>query len=629
MNPHTGSLQVISVTEQEEVAQEQSEQHAKGLFSDIRDRELLSLGVPESLLGLARTIQTEADLDEVESRFPDEASEVLYLLAIGYSVQDAYAELNKQVIEEDDDVIDDALASESHDEFSGDEEVGGLESHIIERALEHEDSKRRFFVVDDDLELESLLNSPLEKWRVFLHPTQRRMATAHFNGPARVLGGAGTGKTVVAMHRAKWLAERVAIGASEKVLFTTFTRNLAADIAENLSKICPDEAFKKIEIMNLDRWVVGFLKSNDYPHSVAFFDQTREYWEEAMNNAPAELGLKPAFYREEWKQVIQPQEIESLDQYMRAKRLGRGTRLGRKERKLVWPVFEEYRILLSEHNIKEAEDAMRDARVILEKRNLAPPYRAVVVDEAQDLSAQAFRLLRAMVPADTNDIFIVGDGHQRIYRVGVPLSRCGIEIRGRSRRLRINYRTTEEIRRWAVAILEGQSIDDLDGGRDDSKGYKSLIRGTIPHLHQVSLFKDELGLIGKILKRQQEEGTELRNICLVARTNGMLDEYHQQLKATGIECYMIRRSAAEDRRTPGLRLATMHRVKGLEFDKVIIAGVTKECMPYQMGLQNASDTVAKKEAELLERALLYVASTRARKEVWITGYGEMSEFVQN
>lgn len=603
VHPETGSLQVVSVSEEEAAVQPAESAEEKRLFGSIRDRELLSLGIPSALLPLVRTMKTEQDLDRAEARFPDEASEALYLLAMGYSVEETYAELNKHEPREE------------------------VNTQDFASALENEDSKRRFYVVDNDLEFQAILSSPLEKWRVFLHPAQRRIVNTTFNGPARVLGGAGTGKTVVAMHRAKWLADTVCTGPADRILFTTYTRNLAADIADNLSKICGDDAFKKIEIVNLDRWVASFLKSNDYPHNVGWFEQTKEYWDAAINNAPTELGLKPGFYREEWERVIQPLEIETVDQYMKAKRLGRGTRLGRKERKQVWPVFEEYRLLLNEHNLKEAEDAMRDARLILEKRNIKQPYRTVVVDEAQDMSAQAFRLIRAMVPADANDIFIVGDGHQRIYRGGTALSKCGIEIRGRSRRLRVNYRTTEEIRRWAVAILEGQSIDDLDDGTDNHKGYKSLLRGVAPHIHHADSFKAELDHIVGILEAEKKQGNELNNICLTARTNELLDEYAQQLKAKSFECYMIKRSKAEDRKAPGLRLATMHRVKGLEFDKVIVAGVSKEWIPYQKGLQNASDTVAKNEVELLERALLYVASTRAKKEVWVTGHGEKSEFV--
>ncbi|MCP4402491.1 MAG: UvrD-helicase domain-containing protein [bacterium] len=605
VHPDTGSLQVLTVSEElhdDTVPHTESPAH-QGMFHHIKDKHLLRLGIPQALLEIVHAIENEEELAQAEFQFPEEAREALWCLAAGFTLEETYRELEKHETPETVDT----------DDFAA--------------ALDNDDSMRRFYVVHDDLEFEAILNAPLERWRVFLHPTQRRMVRTHFNGPARVLGGAGTGKTVVAMHRARWLAESVCSDSGDRVLFTTFTRNLAADIQENLSKICPDAAFKNVEVVNLDRWVNNFLRSHDYPYTIDYSNKTKALWDQAMHHAPSDLNFRDSFYREEWDQVVQPQEIDSLNTYMRASRLGRGTRIGRKERKLIWPVFEEYRLLLSEHNLKEAEDAMRDARLLLEEGRFKLPYRSIVVDEAQDMSAQAFKLLRALAPDAPNSLFIVGDGHQRIYGRKVALSRCGIEIRGRSKRLRINYRTTEEIRRWAVAILEGQAIDDLDGGEDSQKGYKSLLKGVLPHVRHCGSFKEELDQIVTILEQERTGDSHLRNICLVARTNKLIEDYEAQLTAKGFACYRVQRNAAEDRHAPGLRLATMHRVKGLEFDKMIVAGVSREWVPYQKGLQNASDTVARKEVELTERALLYVAATRAKKEVWVTGYGERSNFV--
>ena len=530
IHPETGSLQVLSVSEKQEdiVFSKQNAIAKPGLFERVSDSDLIKLGIPETLLLLIRTIKSEQALDSMAAQFPQEVSEALYMIAMGYSVKDVLAELQKEV------------------------PVEPINTQDFSAALEKDDSKRRFYVVENDLEFEAILNSPLEKWRVFLHPTQRRIVNTEFNGPVRVLGGAGTGKTVVAMHRAKWLAGKGCPQPTDKILFTTFTRNLAADIAENLSKICSDSGFRKIEVINLDKWVSNFLKGQDYPHNVVFFEKSKDLWEKALNNAPSELNLKPGFYREEWESIIQPQEIEKAEQYLTAPRLGRGTKLGRKERKLVWPVFEEYRLFLNENNMKETEDAMRDARLILEKGNLKKQYCGVVVDEAQDMSAQAFRLIRAIVPEKNNDIFIVGDGHQRIYKGKIALSRCGIDIRGRSKKLRINYRTTEEIRRWATAILEGQIIDDLDDGTDTQTGYKSLLRGEMPSKHQFKTFKEELDYIVSVLEKSRKQNESLNDICLVARTKELLKDYHEQLVHRGFECYLIKRSQAEDRRSPGL-----------------------------------------------------------------------------
>jgi len=269
---------------------------------------------------------------------------------------------------------------------------------------------------------------------------------------------------------------------------------------------------------------------------------------------------------------------------------------------------------------------MRDARLLLEERGEVLPYRAVVVDEAQDMGAQAFRLVRRMIPGGDrpNDLFIVGDAHQRIYRHKVVLGRCGINIRGRSHRLRINYRTTDETRRWALSLLQGVSVDDLDGAEDDRRGCKSLLHGVDPVVRSFGSFEEEVDFIARYLTGLRDRGEPLNGTCLAARTHGLLKQYASALGDKGIEVYSVRRSEPEDRRAPGLRLATMHRVKGLEFDRMIVAAVNRGVAPYEGGEALSSDPTVRRESEARERALLYVSATRAKKEVLVTSFGEPS-----
>lgn len=601
IHPETGSLQVIDAAEQVLEPSPAVVTEEEGLFSDIRDRHLARLGIPEALLPLVRSLKTEDDLDQVEAYLPQEAYEALFLLAAGSSVEEVEREMEWMRAAQEVDT----------DDFAA--------------ALDNPDSQRRFVVVEQDHELEEILNAPLEKWRVFLHPSQRKLVEMKAHGPVRVLGGAGTGKTVVAMHRARWLMQQVFTDENDRLLFTTFTRNLAADIQENLAKICPTETLRRIEVVNLDQWVSGFLRKQGYAYDIDYGDRTRELWEEALNLAPPALELPGSFYRDEWERVIQPQDVTTLSEYMRASRIGRGTPLHRKARKAIWPVFEEYRLLLDERGLRESEDAMRDARMLLQQKGAILAYRSIIVDEAQDMGAQAFKLIRQMVPEGPHDLFIVGDGHQRIYRHKVVLSHCGIDIRGRGRKLRINYRTTEENRRWAVGLLEGVPIDDLEGGLDDQKGYKSLLHGVMPSVKSFDSFKDEVAYLTHYLEQLPEDARKA--VCLVARTNDYLHQYEGALKAQGLKTYFVRRSKAEDRRASGVRLATMHRVKGLEFDRVIIAGVNEGLMPYPEEAQRSQDPVIRQEAETRERALLYVAATRAKNEVLITSFGKPSRFL--
>ena len=602
VHPETGSLQIIPVVEGQPVAIE-PEPEKPGLFDKFKDPALIGLGVPELLLPMVRNLKTDADLDRVSGDFPQEASEALYMLAAGYSLDEVRKDMAIPV------------------------EPPTVDPEDFATALDKADSKRRFFVVDDEQELNEMLNAPLDKWRVFLHPSQRKLVENEWNGPVRVLGGAGTGKTVVAIHRAKWLATHKFNGPDDRILFTTFTRNLAADIKENLSKICPDDAMKRIEVVNLDRWVSEFLSTQGYRRSVVYGHKTKETWAKALMVAPSDLGLDETFYREEWDRVIQPQSVETLDEYVKATRVGRGTRLNRKQRKQVWPVFEEYRALLNEGGMQEAVDAMRDARKLIESGKAKTPYNAVVVDEAQDMGFQAFMLVRSLLPAedDKPSLFIVGDAHQRIYRHKVVLGRCGIDIRGRGRKLRINYRTTDETRRWAVRLLEGMPIDDLDDGTDDNKGYRSLMHGVEPRHEHVATSDEELDAICAHLGRIEAEGDALSSCCLVTRTNELVDQYENALKSRGVETYRVHRNKAEDRRAPGLRLATMHRVKGIEFDHVIISRVQKGVVPLEIA--DSEDPVVKREAELHERALLYVSATRAKKGVLVTGFADRSRLL--
>ncbi len=609
IHPETGSVQIFDVKDvpaaTSDVSVPSEKKDEKGLYDGIRDRQLLRLGVPEVLLPLVRSIKTEEELDLSAEKLPQEAYEALFFLAAGDSLEEVFLEMDKS------------------------EEPQKVDTNDFESALSKPDSKRRFFVADDDLELAGILNAPLEKWRVFLHPSQRKLVENKWNGPVRVLGGAGTGKTVVAMHRAQYLAQHVFNKENDRILFTTFTRNLAADIGENLSKICPDKVMRRIEVVNLDRWVSDFLNRNGYAYKIDYGAQTGALWEKALDMMPTDLAFDEIFYRDEWERIIQPQEIETLQAYFKASRLGRGVRLSRKMRKEVWPVFEEYRVLLNEQGLKEADDAKRDARKLLQAKGNVLPYRAVIVDEAQDMGPQAFKLIRQMIPEVNvgNDIFIVGDAHQRIYRHKVVLSHCGINIRGRSRKLRINYRTTDETRRWAVSLLKGVQIDDLDDGVDDQKGYKSLLHGAEPVVRDFASFNEEIDFITEYLTKIGDEENPLNGVCLVARTNRLLKQYESVLNEKGIAIFRIRRSDPEDRAAPGIRLATMHRVKGLEFDRVIIAGVNDGVVPFAGMGSGSSDPVIQMESEVHERALLYVSATRAKREVLVTSFGKPSRFL--
>lgn len=597
LNHATGSIQIYEATSMESLPV--PEQAAPSLFAHVTDEQLKALGVPDEQYPIVRAICSDIAFHAAQSKLPHDAYEALDLVRDGCDV----------------DEIIDILYGDSKE----------TESEDIAAALVNPITKMQFTVVEGEEELKAMMNAPLEKWRVFLHPSQRRLVSKDFTGPARVLGGAGTGKTVVAMHRAKYLAQKCR--ENERILFTTFTANLAQDIRENLRKICTTEEMRRIEVIHLDAWISRYLQQQDYEYTLQYGDEISSLWETAVLSTGEDYDYPDGFFEEEWRTIVQAQGISSLQEYAKAPRPGRGVRLDRKKRIEVWKVFEEYRTLMNMKKVRDSATAMNECCQLLKAQPDYHPYISIIVDEGQDFGMGAFRLLRVLAGEEhTNDLFIVGDAHQRIYRNKVILSKCGISVRGRSSQLRMNYRTTEEIRNWAMHVLKDIPFDDLDGGLDNAKGYLSLTHGDAPIVEVYHTFGEETAALTKHIQEQIQAGMEPMELCVVARTNKMLNDYAAALSDAGIRTYEIKRTKTDDRHMPGVRLATMHRVKGLEFTCVFLVGMTKLAMPLQSALRS-SDPMSKDEAITSERCLLYVALTRAKKKAYVTAYGQASEFI--
>ena len=591
VNPTTGALQVFAVESLIEPALEQARYAAahppaeqlsvpeaasptkpSPIFATLSDQELLSIGTPEALLAQVRSIHSESELDALQDYLPVEAYEGLFLIAAGDSVSEILVSRETRVDRP-------------------------VDTEDFATAIETAESQSRFVVVADEETMAAMLNSPLSQWRVFLHPTQRKLAQGDRSGSMRVLGGAGTGKTVLAMHRAKWLAEQRAT-TENKVFFTTFTRNLAADIEENLKTLCSPAVMQKIEVKNLDAWVHGFLRRNKYEHKIIYNrkqGEAAEAWQRALTLQDTSLSFLPGFYEEELERVILAQGVSSRDEYRLAKRTGRGTVLTRGKRDAIWPVFEEYRAQLASRKLKEVDDAYRDAAALLQDKPQG--YSSIIVDETQDFGPQALRLLRAMVPVGPNDLFFVGDGHQRIYtRNRAAMSTCGIDIRGRARKLYLNYRTTEEIRRLAVATLEGCEVDDLDEGSDEVKRYKSLSHGPAPKTLDFQHLEDALSFLTPLLKASLADG---RSVCVIVPTKHDSNAVHGSLKAGEIPVTILGPDERDQPDSKSVRVATMHRAKGLEFDEVVLL-IPRNWTDLKSGADNT-------------QRLQYVAMTRAKK----------------
>jgi superfamily I DNA/RNA helicase len=319
------------------------------------------------------------------------------------------------------------------------------------------------------------------------------------------------------------------------------------------------------------------------------------------------LDLPDSFYEEELEQVVLAHGVTSKDDYRAVRRTGRGVVLSRAKRDAVWPVFEEYRGQLASRKLKEVDDAYREVSQLLDGERVSPddagPYSAIVIDETQDLGPQALRLLRSMIGRNNNDLFFVGDGHQRIYtRNRAAMSKCGIDIRGRSRKLYLNYRTTDEIRRQAVAVLEGCEIDDLDDGHDETKRYKSLSHGPVPMVVSVQSTEEAMAkaltLVNVWVEQDGVDGTA--NTCVIASSGKVRDAVAKHFQNNGVQVAVIDESQNAGASQATTYFATMHRAKGLEFDRVIV-------LAPKAYMGDPLETGSK-------RKLIYVALTRAKKE---------------
>lgn len=584
----------------------------KRLFSAWDDDQLFRGGIPRALIPAVRAVYTDRDLDHLLPHLPQESADLLTGLAAGYGLDDVIAQ-----------ILERPAAPTS-------EPPPPIDPTDTAAALQRESSQREFRLLDEDFDLEAALSHPLDVWRVYLHPQQRKLARANNKGPMRVTGAAGTGKTVVAMHRAAHLVRDVFTAPDDRVLFTTFTVNLATDIRHQLSKLLEPAQIARVEVVNLDAWASQYLTKRGKPMRLALNSDQDDCWKSATDIYGV-AGVSLEFYKSEWREVIQAQGITSVDEYRMATRRFRGVALSRAQRRALWDVFENYRDALSDMGKAEPLDILRAARVELEQAHAAgeaPRYRAVVVDETQDFSAEALKLLRAIAgPEHPNDLFLVGDAHQRIYGRPMALSQCGINIRGRrSRELRLNYRTTAAICRWSTRTLGGGEFDDLDEGKASTKGYVSLRAGLPPVVRHFNDAADEHAFVIDEVKRLLEDDVRPEEICVVARSKYLLEQqYAPALKAAGIEHEVLGQDLP---RSGTVRLATMHRVKGLEFPAVFLVAMNASVLPHRSDELSSDDPLVRELEERKERCLLYVAASRARDSLVVSSYGTQSRFLE-
>ncbi|MFV2106087.1 UvrD-helicase domain-containing protein [Micromonospora sp. LOL_015] len=618
INRVTGGIEVVDLTPVGDSIvgrvlppEPEPEPASKALFDAYTDEQLVSLGVAEPLLPQIRALATETDLLGLIDRAPQLTVDVLLALFDGRPIDEVREYITEPVRVQE---------SVDPEDFTA--------------ALQRPATQ----VSSDDEALQAMLDLPFERWQVFLHPAQRELAEKSFRGPARVGGGPGTGKTIVALHRVAHLVRQLPPGIDKPVLLTTFNRNLAADLRTRLLALGGEKLVERVDIVNIDRLAGRVVAEANGGGSRRIVDDDRvlRLWEQYL----AETGTTDwdaEFLAAEWNHVILGQVLASRTDYFRARRPNRGRSLSRAERDRIWQITERFVSWLDGQGLWTwRQVAQRAARLEMDRVALAnsasdssggfhrPRYQHVVVDEAQDLSAAHWKLLRAMVASGPNDMFLAGDTHQRIYDNHVTLGSLGINIRGRSRRLTLSYRTTREILVDALEIMTGEVYDDLDGGEETLAGYRSVLRGARPVLQGAATWAQERDLIAEQLRDwgSPEDGS----VAVCVPTQGMAAEVMARLAADGVPVGEIGRDGPK--RPDGVHVGTMHRFKGLEYQRMIIAGVSDGLVPRQrINRYRATDPKRYQRERKRDRSLLFVAATRARDELVVCWHGTPSPFL--
>ena len=490
------------------------------------------------------------------------------------------------------------------------------------------------------------------EWQLFLHPQQRALVERRANGPMRVSGGAGTGKTVIAVHRAVELAKRdKADGQEPRILLTTYTRNLADDLRRQIAQLEPRLPFTErlsepgVMVSGLDRVARMILQqagARISPIAQEVIGQPRgrvltypreNVWQEVLTLMGDELpeGLRSAdFLESEYELIVLPQRVTALKQYLRVRRPGRGVALDRSKRAAVWKAMERYRDRSADLGVTSFDEQLALAAAWLDQEaalGTPRPFRHVLVDEAQDLTPAHLQLLRALVEPGPDDLFLAEDSHQRIYGKKITLSHYGIQVRGRSRRLTRNYRTTRQNLDVALGILDPGTYEDMEGQAEEHH-YVSPRSGPEPLLLHATDRADELSKAAELLtvwleQDRDSEDSAPETIAILVRDRYQRDAVVNGLAQQGLEARAVDREAAGRGRPV---VMTMHRAKGLEFRKVLLFDVSKNAIPRSLRDQQYSEA-DRDDALLRERSLLYVAATRARDQLAISWSGEASPLI--
>lgn len=598
-HPKTGAAQIVEVRERvEEIAvpmyvpttpEEPLPQDtiASALFRDLKADDLLDVGVPQDWLNDVQQASEERFF-ELADHIPDEAAEAL----LNYA---ATGRLHKPEV----------VAPEAN-------------------PFEHPDAQRRFRVLENKEELERALDYPWDQWTIFLHPSQRNVVEQSFSGPARVSGSAGTGKTVVALHRAANILKH---DSDARVLLTTFSSPLANALKAKVKLLsgidCNDST--QISVHSFQGVAKDlFTLARGHDPRPATKEQVRAVLENAKQAlGDEEFGLR--FLNSEWNTVIDAWQIDNLEAYRDVPRLGRKNRMGSKQRERVWPIFVKAREILQERGLETWSSIFAAVSEHFASKDYKP-FTHIIVDEAQDLGVPELRMLAAIAEDKSDGLFFAGDLGQRIFQEPFSWKTLGVDIRGRSQTLKVNYRTSHQIRQTADKLLP-ETVRDVDGIEEDRRGTVSVFNGPAP---VVKLFDDqqaEQKAIAKWISATIADGIEADEIGIFVRSHDGLSRARDAVKSAGQE--MLELSERVEETNGRISIGTMHLAKGLEFKAVAVIACDEDILPEPSRIENVADENELDVVYETERHLFYVACTRARDRLFISAVTPGSEFISD
>jgi len=556
------------------------------LFAHVSDDDLLGYGVPGDWLEEVRRANEDSILD-LADHLPGEAAEALLNLATGVTPP----------------VLEPVAAGA--DPFA------------------HPDAQRRFRVMSNVEELERALEYPWEKWTIFLHPAQRQLVERDYSGPARASGSAGTGKTIVALHRAVYL---VRTNPDARVLLTTFSETLANALRTKLRRLIGSEPRlgERLEVHAMNAIGQRIYELNVGQLNLASREVLRQLLEEAAGKVEGHK-FSLHFLLTEWEQVVDAWQLETWEAYRDVMRLGRKTRLHEKQRLVLWSIFDLVRSSLKTGNlITSAEMFTRLASSLVVAKS--PPFDLTVVDEAQDVSVAQLRFLAALGGGRPNSLFFAGDLGQRIFQQPFSWKSLGVDIRGRSTTLHINYRTSHQIRMQADRLLAPE-VSDVDGNTEERRSTVSVFNGPPPRITALATPQDEIAFVARWLSKLRNENIGPHEIGVFVRSSAELDRARKAVGQAGLVFKVLDEHV--ETASGCVSISTMHLAKGLEFRAVVVMACDDEIIPLQERIETVGDDADLEEVYDTERHLLYVACTRARDHLLVTSGDKPSEFLDD